>query len=46
VRIIELIAEGNVVKGSAGLDVDDRVQVKLVDVDPRRGFHRLRPDGG
>jgi VacB/RNase II family 3'-5' exoribonuclease len=38
VRIIEPIAEGKVVKGSAGLDVGDRVRVELVDVDPTRGF--------
>jgi exoribonuclease-2 len=38
VRISEPIAEGKVVKGSAGLDVGDRVQVELVHVDPDRGF--------
>jgi exoribonuclease-2 len=38
VRISEPIAEGKVVKGSAGLDVGDRVQVELVHVDPNRGF--------
>jgi exoribonuclease-2 len=38
VRIGEPIAEGKVVKGSAGLDVGDRVQVELVHVDPDRGF--------
>jgi exoribonuclease-2 len=38
VRIGEPIAEGKVVKGSAGLDVGDRVQVELVHVDPNRGF--------
>jgi VacB/RNase II family 3'-5' exoribonuclease len=38
VRISEPIAEGKVVKGSAGLDVGDRVRVELVRVDPERGF--------
>jgi len=38
VRITEPIAEGKVVKGSAGLDVGDRVRVELVHVDPERGF--------
>jgi exoribonuclease-2 len=38
VRISEPIAEGKVVKGSAGLDVGDRVRVELVDVNPERGF--------
>ena len=38
VRISEPIAEGKVVKGSAGLDVGDRVRVELVHVDPDRGF--------
>jgi exoribonuclease-2 len=38
VRIGEPIAEGKVVRGAAGLDVGDRVRVKLVDVDPERGF--------
>ena len=38
VRISEPIAEGKVVKGSAGLDVGDRVRVELIHVDPERGF--------
>jgi VacB/RNase II family 3'-5' exoribonuclease len=38
VRISEPIAEGKVVKGSAGLDVGDRVRVELVHVNPERGF--------
>jgi exoribonuclease-2 len=38
VRVSEPIAEGKVVKGSAGLDVGDRVRVELVHVDPERGF--------
>lgn len=38
VRVSEPIAEGKIVKGSAGLDVGDRVRVELVHVDPARGF--------
>ena len=38
VRISEPIAEGKVVKGSSGLDVGDRVRVRLIDVNPERGF--------
>jgi exoribonuclease R len=38
VRISDPIAEGKVVKGSAGLDVGDLVRVALVHVDPERGF--------
>jgi VacB/RNase II family 3'-5' exoribonuclease len=38
VRIGDPIAEGKVVRGSAGLDVGDRVRVELVHVDPERGF--------
>jgi exoribonuclease II len=38
VRIGAPVAEGKVVKGAAGLDVGDRVQVELVHVDPERGF--------
>jgi exoribonuclease-2 len=38
VRITEPVAEGKVVKGSAGLDVGDRVRVQLIHVDPTRGF--------
>jgi len=38
IRISEPIAEGKIVKGSAGLDVGDRVRVELVHVDAERGF--------
>jgi exoribonuclease-2 len=38
VRISDPIAEGKVVRGSAGLDVGDRVRVELVHVNPERGF--------
>jgi VacB/RNase II family 3'-5' exoribonuclease len=43
VRISDPIAEGKVVKGSAGLDVGDRVRVELVHVDPERGFIDFTP---
>jgi exoribonuclease-2 len=43
VRITEPIAEGKVVRGSAGLDVGDRVRVELVHVDPERGFIDFAP---
>jgi len=38
VRIFEPPAEGRVVQGEAGLDVGDRVRVKLIHTDPERGF--------
>ena len=38
VRIEHPIAEGKVVRGFNGLDVGDHVTVKLVDVNPDRGF--------
>jgi VacB/RNase II family 3'-5' exoribonuclease len=38
VRIVEPVAEGKVVQGASGLDVGDRVRVRLVHVDPERGF--------
>jgi exoribonuclease-2 len=38
VRIFEPPVEGRVVQGGSALDVGDRVTVKLVDVDVRRGF--------
>jgi VacB/RNase II family 3'-5' exoribonuclease len=38
VRLAEPVAEGKVVRGAAGLDVGDRVRVRLVHVDPERGF--------
>jgi exoribonuclease-2 len=38
VRIDEPVAEGKLVKGSAGLDVGDRVRVELVNVNAARGF--------
>jgi exoribonuclease-2 len=38
VRILDPHAEGMVVRGGKGLDVGDRVTVKLVSTDPQRGF--------
>src|SRR5262245_55030716 len=38
VRTLGTPAEGRVVKGYAGLDVGDRVDVRLVDTDVDRGF--------
>ena len=38
VRVITPPVEGRVVRGEAGLDVGDRVRVKLVGADVERGF--------
>jgi exoribonuclease-2 len=38
VRTIHPPAEGRVMRGEQGLDVGDRVRVKLLDTDPQRGF--------
>ncbi|MET0986674.1 MAG: RNB domain-containing ribonuclease, partial [Steroidobacteraceae bacterium] len=38
VRIEHPLAEGKIVRGFDGLDVGDRIDVELVDVDPQRGF--------
>ena len=38
VRIFHPPVEGKVVHGAKGLDIGDRVHVKLVDVNPERGF--------
>jgi exoribonuclease-2 len=38
VRINRPVAEGKIVRGFQGLDVGDRVKVRLVDVQPERGF--------
>ncbi len=38
VRIVDPAAEGKVVEGYRGLDVGERVRVKLVDTDVERGF--------
>ncbi len=38
VRIVSPAAEGRVVRGERGMDVGDRVRVKLVATEPSRGF--------
>jgi exoribonuclease-2 len=38
VRLLAPPAEGRVVRGEAGMDVGDRVTVKLVATDPKRGY--------
>jgi exoribonuclease-2 len=38
VRLLSPPAEGRVMKGERGMDVGERVRVKLVHTDPRRGF--------
>ncbi len=38
VRLVTPPAEGRVVRGEAGMDVGDRVRVKLVATEPSRGF--------
>jgi exoribonuclease-2 len=38
VRLLAPPAEGRVIKGEAGMDVGDRVHVRLIGTDPERGF--------
>ena len=38
VRILRPSIEGKVVQGHHGLDVGDRVRVKLINTEPERGF--------
>ncbi len=38
VRLLTPPAEGRVMRGEQGLDVGDRVRVKLIDTEPSRGF--------
>ena len=38
VRLLKPPAEGRVVKGEKGMDVGDRVRVRLLSTDPERGF--------
>ena len=41
VRTLDPHVEGKLVHGGKGLDVGDKVTVKLVSTDPERGIHRL-----
>lgn len=38
VRVLDPIVEGKVEQGASGLDVGDRVRVKLINTDPEHGF--------
>ena len=38
VRVLDPPVEGRLMHGEQGLDVGDRVQVKLLSTDPQRGF--------
>jgi exoribonuclease R len=38
VRLLSPPAEGRVMRGEAGMDVGERVRVKLLSTDPARGF--------
>jgi exoribonuclease-2 len=38
VRVFDPPVEGRVMRGEQGLDVGDRVRVKLLSTDPQRGF--------
>ena len=38
VRLLKFAAEGRVVSGAPGIDVGDKVQVRLVSVDVAKGF--------
>jgi exoribonuclease-2 len=38
VRIVEPPVEGRLMRGEHGLDVGDRLQVRLLETDPERGF--------
>lgn len=38
VRVLDLPAEGRMMRGEAGLDVGDQIRVTLIGTDPERGF--------
>ena len=38
VRLVPTPVEGRLARGAEGLDVGDKVRVRLVSTDPRRGF--------
>ena len=44
-RLLKPPADGRIVQGERGLRVGDRVRVKLLSTDPRRGFIDLRAIG-
>jgi exoribonuclease-2 len=46
VRVLHPPVEGKLVEGAHGLDVGDKVRVRLVDVDVRRGFIDFVREGG
>jgi exoribonuclease-2 len=45
VRLLDIPAEGMLVRGAAGIDVGDRVRVQLVSVDVERGYIDFRRVG-
>ena len=38
VRVLELPAEGRLMRGEQGVDVGDQIRVQLIHADPRQGF--------
>ncbi len=44
-RLVSPPVEGRIVRGEAGLDVGDRVRVRLVGADPERGFIDFAAEG-
>ena len=42
VRIVDPPVEGRLMRGEQGLDVGDRLHVRLLSTDPQRGLHRFR----
>ncbi len=45
VRIFQPPVEGKLVHGWEGLEVGDKLRVKLISTDVERGLHRLRAAG-
>ena len=44
-RLLNIPVEGKVVRGFAGLDVGDRIRVRLISIDVERGFIDFRHVG-
>ena len=44
-RLYSPAVEGKVVEGDAGMDVGERVKVRLLSVDPERGFIDFAGEG-